>query len=138
MPFIPLTNRVALRRITDDPAASPGLSMFSIPDSAREKPLECEVVAVPAGPWITEFGAVLHCPVRVGQRVLVGKYTAGEHRTRREDGTEEELLYLRWEELLAAEVPTSAARVTAPAPASTSTPAAPPAPASPLKPDHNR
>ena len=101
MIFIPLGNRVALRRVAIEADSNPATSMFAIPDAAKEKPLECEVVAVPTRGYLTEFGATLLCPVKVGDRVLVGKYTAGEHKVRGEDGKEEEILYLRWEELLA-------------------------------------
>ena len=103
MIFTPLGNRVALRRVAIEADSSAATSMFAIPDAAKEKPLECEVVAVPTGGYLTEFGATILCPVKVGDRVLVGKYTAGEHKVRGEDGKEEEILYLRWEELLAVE-----------------------------------
>ena len=103
MIFTPLGNRVALRRVAIEADSSAATSMFAIPDAAKEKPLECEVVAVPTRGYLTEFGATLLCPVKVGDRVLVGKYTAGEHKVRGEDGKEEEILYLRWEELLAVE-----------------------------------
>lgn len=106
MSFLPVNNRIALKRVTPSPSAS---TAFLIPDSGKEKPLECVVVAVPALPYVTEFGTVLHCPAAVGQHVLVGKYTAGEQKVKvvGEDGTEreEDWLFLRWEELLAVESP---------------------------------
>lgn len=101
MIFTPLGNRVALRRVVAEIDSHPATNMFAIPDAAKEKPLECEVVGVPSACYISEFGVNIHCPVQVGDRVLVGKYTAGEHKVRGEDGKEEEILYLRWEELLA-------------------------------------
>ena len=100
MSFLPLANRIALRRIT---AETP--SHFIIPEDAQELSTECEVVAVPAEPYLTDFGQVLHCPVAVGDRVLVGKYTPHGHKVPGKDGVMEEVLYLRWEELLAVERP---------------------------------
>lgn len=101
MIFLPLGNRVALRRVVAEINSQYSAFQFVVPESAKEKPLECEVVAIPTRPYVTEFGTTIYCPVKVGDRVLVGKYTAGEHKVRSEDGREEEVLYLRWEELLA-------------------------------------
>lgn len=100
----PIGQRVALRRLAPSAAASP----FILPDSGKEKPLECEVVAVPALPYVSEWGAVLHCPVRIGDCVLVGKYTAGEIKVEIPSGGDEpahleDWLFVRWEELLAVE-----------------------------------
>jgi co-chaperonin GroES (HSP10) len=66
-----------------------------VPDSAKEKSVEAEVVAVPALPYINELGTVIPCPVAPGMRVLVGKY-AGDYKFRNEDIT-----VVRWDEILA-------------------------------------
>lgn len=88
----PVGNRVILRRCSSEPDSK--ASAFIIPDAAKEKATECVVVAV-GGPYFTEWGYRMEPPVREGDHVLVGKYTA-EHKHRGED-----YLILRWDELLA-------------------------------------
>jgi co-chaperonin GroES (HSP10) len=97
--YRPLGNRIALRRLTDQPFSNH--STYLVPEAGKEKPQECEVVAIPAATYVTDYGTVLTCPVAVGDTVLIGKYVAGEHRVRNAAGEEEEVLYVRWEELLA-------------------------------------
>lgn len=103
--FLPLGPRVLLRRLDQDTAASltstsATFSGFVVPETAKEKVTLCEVVAIPSSPYRTEFGTTLTCPVREGDTVLIGKYTGSEHKVRNAEGKEEELLYVRWEELL--------------------------------------
>ena len=68
----PLQDRVIVRRIAEDEQVRGGII---IPDSAREKPQEGEVVAVGKGKYRTD--GVRQVPdVRAGDRVLFGKYSA--------------------------------------------------------------
>jgi chaperonin GroES len=87
----PLHDRVIVRRIEDKETVKGGII---IPDSAKEKPQEGEVIAVGAGK--REKGERVPLDVVVGDRVLFGKYGGSEIKI---DG--EELLILREEEILA-------------------------------------
>jgi chaperonin GroES len=87
----PLHDRVIVRRIEDKESVKGGII---IPDSAKEKPQEGEVIAVGAGK--REKGERVPLDVVVGDRVLFGKYGGSEIKI---DG--EELLILREEEILA-------------------------------------
>lgn len=88
-----LRDRVILKRVEKPDAES----MFVTPQTAREKTTLCEVVGISEG-YTTEFGVFLAPPVKVGDRVLIGKYTSSEHKV---DG--EDLLFVRFDELLAVE-----------------------------------
>lgn len=70
----PLYDRVLLKRNEPKEEIRGGIY---IPDSAKEKPLEAEVVAVGPGKR-AENGEVLPLTVKVGDRVLVGKYAGTE------------------------------------------------------------
>src|SRR5207244_2827966 len=86
----PLHDRVIVRRIAEDEQVRGGII---IPDTAREKPQEGEVVAVGQGKYRTD--GVRQAPdVRTGDRVLFGKYSGAEIKL---DG--EELLILREDEI---------------------------------------
>ena len=87
----PLHDRVIVRRIEEKETVKGGII---IPDSAKEKPQEGEVIAVGAGK--REKGERVSLDVNVGDRVLFGKYSGSEIKI---DG--EELLILREEEILA-------------------------------------
>ena len=87
----PLHDRVLVRRLEEKETAKGGII---IPDSAKEKPQEGEVIAVGAGK--REKGERIPLDVNVGDRVLFGKYSGSEIKI---DG--EELLILREEEILA-------------------------------------
>jgi chaperonin GroES len=87
----PLHDRVIVKRIQEKEAVKGGII---IPDSAKEKPQEGEVIAVGAGK--REKGERVPLDVVVGDRVLFGKYGGSEIVI---DG--EELLILREEEILA-------------------------------------
>jgi chaperonin GroES len=76
MNFRPLHDRVVLRR-TEDSAKTPG--GIIIPDTAKEKPQEGEVVAVGPG-GRDESGKLLPLDVKVGDRVLFGKWSGTEVR----------------------------------------------------------
>jgi chaperonin GroES len=87
----PLHDRVIVKRIEDKETVRGGII---IPDSAKEKPQEGEVVAVGAGK--REKGELIPLDVKPGDRVLFGKYSGTEIKI---EG--EELLILREEEILA-------------------------------------
>ena len=87
----PLHDRVIVKRIEEKETVKGGII---IPDSAKEKPQEGEVVAVGAGK--REKGELVPLDVKPGDRVLFGKYSGTEIKL---EG--EELLILREEEILA-------------------------------------
>ena len=91
MAFRPLGDRVLVRRVEEEEKTKGGII---IPDTAKEKPQEGEVIAVGAGK--REKGERVPLDVNVGDRVLFGKYSGSEIKI---DG--EELLILREEEILA-------------------------------------
>ena len=74
MAFTPLHDRVLVRRVESDEKTAGGLI---IPDSAKEKPAEGEVVAVGAGA-VKEDGSRAPMDVKVGDTVLFGKYSGDE------------------------------------------------------------
>lgn len=70
----PLSDRVLVKRLESNEKTSSGLY---IPDTAKEKPLEGEVVAV--GPGKTDDnGKLIAMNVKAGDKVLVGKYAGTE------------------------------------------------------------
>jgi chaperonin GroES len=87
----PLHDRVIVKRIEEKETVKGGII---IPDSAKEKPQEGEVVAVGGGK--REKGELIPLDVKPGDRVLFGKYSGTEIKL---EG--EELLILREEEILA-------------------------------------
>jgi len=88
----PLHDRVILRRIEDTNNQTAG-GLF-IPDSAKEKPQEGEVIAAGEGKY-KEDGSRQSLDVKAGDRVLFGKYSGSEIKL---DG--EELLIMREDEIL--------------------------------------
>lgn len=92
MKIRPLQDRVLVRRLEEEEKSAGGII---IPDTAKEKPMEAEVVAVGKGK-VTEDGKVLRMDVKVGDKVLIGKYAGTEVRI---DG--EEHLIMREDEILA-------------------------------------
>ena len=87
----PLHDRVLIKRVEEQETVRGGII---IPDSAKEKPQEAEVVAVGHGKRL-ENGEVVPLDVRVGDRILFGKYTGNEIRL---DG--EEYIIMREEDVL--------------------------------------
>jgi chaperonin GroES len=67
----PLQDRVILKRVKEEEKTKGGII---IPDSAKEKPIEAEVIAVGSGK-ILDDGTVRKLDVKVGDRVLFGKYS---------------------------------------------------------------
>jgi len=88
----PLADRVLVRRLDD--AEEQKVGGIIIPDTAKEKPQEAEVIAV--GPGKIEDGKRVGLDVKKGDKVLIGKYSGTEVKL---DG--EEHLILREEEILA-------------------------------------
>jgi chaperonin GroES len=74
MKFRPLHDRVVVKRIDAEEKTRGGII---IPDTAREKPQEGEVVAVGAGA-LDEYGKLVPPDVNVGDRVLFGKWIGTE------------------------------------------------------------
>ena len=74
MKFRPLHDRVVLRRIEEDERTKGGII---IPDTAKEKPQQSEVVAVGPGAR-DEKGVVQPLDVKAGDRVLFGKWSGTE------------------------------------------------------------
>jgi chaperonin GroES len=87
----PLHDRVLVKRIEEKETVKGGII---IPDSAKEKPQEGEVIAVGAGK--IEKGARIPLDVKAGDRILFGKYSGSEIKIE-----DEEYLILREEEILA-------------------------------------
>jgi chaperonin GroES len=87
----PLYDRLVVRRIEQKESVQNGII---IPDSAKEKPQEAEVVAVGRGKRL-EDGSVVSLDVKVGDRILFGKYSGSEIKL---EG--EEYLILREDEVL--------------------------------------
>ena len=88
----PLHDRMVVRRVEEKETAKGGII---IPDTAKEKPQEGKVLAVGNGK-ILENGTKIALDVKVGDRILFGKYTGTDIKV---DG--EEVLILREDEVLA-------------------------------------
>jgi chaperonin GroES len=70
----PLRDRIIVERVEEETKPAGGLI---IPDTAKEKPQQGRVIAVGKGK-VTEDGKVLGMDVKVGDRVLFGKYAGTE------------------------------------------------------------
>jgi chaperonin GroES len=88
----PLHDRLLVRRLEEKETARGGII---IPDTAREKPMEGQVLAVGNG-RVLENGKKLALDVKVGDTILFGKYSGTELKV---DG--EEVLMVREDEVLA-------------------------------------
>jgi chaperonin GroES len=74
MSFRPLHDRVAVKRVAEEEKSAGGII---IPDTAKEKPQEGEIVAV--GPGARGEDGIIHAlEVKVGDRVLFGKWSGTE------------------------------------------------------------
>lgn len=91
MLFTPLHDRVLVRRIESDEKTSGGLI---IPDTAKEKPQEGEVVSVGAGAK-DDAGARIVMDVKAGDKILFGKWSGTEIKI---DG--EELMIMKESDIL--------------------------------------
>ena len=92
MKIRPLHDRVVIRRVEDERKSPGGIV---IPDTAAEKPMQGEVLAVGNGK-IRDDGSVRPLDVKVGDKVLFGKYAGTEFR---QDG--EEVLMMREDDIMA-------------------------------------
>ncbi|RMF11904.1 MAG: co-chaperone GroES [Alphaproteobacteria bacterium] len=81
MAFRPLHDRVLVRRVESEEKTAGGII---IPDSAKEKPSEGEVLAIGAG-HKAEDGTVTPLDVKVGDRILFGKWSGTEVKIDGED-----------------------------------------------------
>jgi chaperonin GroES len=91
MKFRPLHDRVVVKRIGEEAKTAGGII---IPDTAKEKPQQGEVIAVGPGAR-DEAGKVVPLEVKVGDRVLFGKWSGSEVKL---DG--EELLIMKESDIL--------------------------------------
>ena len=87
----PLHDRVVVRRLEEERKSPGGIV---IPDTAKEKPIQGEVVAVGTGK-ILEDGKVRPLDVKVGDKILFGKYSGTEVKI-----GAEELLVMREEDIM--------------------------------------
>jgi chaperonin GroES len=95
----PLHDRVVVKRLEEKESVKGGII---IPDSAKEKPQEGEVVAVGAGK--REKGERIPLDVKVGDRVLFGKYSGNDIKI-----DDEEYMILKEDEILAKLAPSAKA-----------------------------
>ncbi|HEV2305128.1 MAG TPA: co-chaperone GroES [Candidatus Acidoferrales bacterium] len=91
MNITPLHDRVIVKRIEEKESVKGGII---IPDTAKEKPQEGEVVAVGSGK--REKGELIPLDVKVGDRILFGKYSGNEIKI-----DDQEYLILKEDEILA-------------------------------------
>ena len=91
MKFRPLHDRVAVRRLEADEKTAGGII---IPDTAKEKPIEGEVIAVGPGAR-NEQGQLVALDVKEGDRILFGKWSGTEVKI---DG--EELLIMKESDIM--------------------------------------
>ena len=91
MKFRPLHDRILVKRLEKEQTTSAGII---IPDTAKEKPQEAEVIAVGNGKKMDD-GNVIPLDVKKGDKILFGKYAGSEIKI---DG--EEHLILREDEIL--------------------------------------
>lgn len=92
MKVIPLYDRILLKRIEEQEVKKRGII---IPDTAKEKPQEAEVIGVGKG-RVNENGEVIPLTVKKGDKVLIGKFSGTEVEI---DGVEH--IIVREEEILA-------------------------------------
>lgn len=91
MKLRPMQDRIIVKRVEEETKTAGGIF---IPETAKEKPQQGEVVAVGKGK-VTEDGKVLPLDVKVGDKVLFGKYAGTEIKL---EG--EEFLIMREDDIL--------------------------------------
>ncbi len=91
MKIRPLHDRIIVRRLEEERKSAGGIV---IPDTAKEKPVQGQVLAVGKG-RILENGEVRPLDVKTGDKVLFGKYSGTEVRV-----NDEELLVMREEDIM--------------------------------------
>ncbi len=92
MKIKPLKDNVVVKRLEDDEEKKVG--SIIIPDSAKEKPLTAQVIAVGSGKVLKD-GTRAALEVKVGDNVLIGKYAGSEVKV-----DDEEYLILKEDEVL--------------------------------------
>jgi chaperonin GroES len=92
MKLRPLHDRVVVKRLEEEKKSAGGIL---IPDSAAEKPLTAQVVAVGSGKR-TDDGKIHPVDVKVGDKILIGKYAGTEVKFGGED-----LVVLREDDIMA-------------------------------------
>ena len=92
MKIRPIHDRILAKRLAEEDKTAGGLF---IPDTAKEKPLEARVIAVGDGK-ILESGKIQPLSIKVGDKVLIGKYSGSEVKL---DG--EDHIILREDDILA-------------------------------------
>jgi chaperonin GroES len=92
MKIRPLHDRVIVKRLEEEKTSPGGIL---IPDTAAEKPVQGKIIAVGKGK-ILENGEVRPCDVKVGDKILFGKYSGTEVKV---DG--EDLVVMREEDVMA-------------------------------------
>ena len=92
MKIRPLQDRVIVKRVEEEEKTKGGII---IPDTAKEKPVEGKVIAVGKGKLQVEDGKIHPLDVKVGDRVLFGKYGGTEVKI-----GEEEHLIMREDDIL--------------------------------------
>ena len=91
MAFRPLHDRVLIRRVESEEKTRGGII---IPDTAKEKPLQAEVIAVGSG-RLLDNGQTVELTLKAGDKVLIGKWSGTEVKI-----DDEELLILKEDEIL--------------------------------------
>jgi chaperonin GroES len=94
MKLKPLEDRVIIKAVKEEEKTASGIVL---PDTAKEKPMMGEVVAVGDGKWDEEGKKRIPVDVKTGDKVIYGKYSGTEYKTSEGD----ELLILRASEILA-------------------------------------
>jgi chaperonin GroES len=93
MKLQPLEDRVVIKPVAEEEKTASGIVL---PDTAKEKPMKGEVVAVGDGKWDEAGKNRIPVDVKVGEIVIYGKYSGTEFKS---DG--EDLLIVRASEILA-------------------------------------
>ena len=93
MKLKPLEDRVIIKAVQEEEKTASGIVL---PDTAKEKPMLGEVVAVGEGKWDEDGEKRIPVDVKAGDKVIYGKYSGTEYKS---DG--DELLILRASEILA-------------------------------------
>lgn len=91
MKIRPLHDRVVVRRMEEELKTAGGIV---IPDSAKEKPMQGEIIAIGAGK-VLDNGDVRALAVKVGDKVLFGKYSGTEVKV-----NGEELVVMREDDIM--------------------------------------
>ena len=92
MKLKPLEDRVVVKAVEEEEKTASGIVL---PDTAKEKPMKGEVLAVGQGKWDEDGQKRIPVDVKVGDKVIYGKYSGTEYKTPEGD----EVLILRASEI---------------------------------------